>query len=341
MKKLAYLPLFLLFIACGGSNENHEAENVISEAFLPKISTARVESKPLQRELTLTGRVTTDPARTVTHSPLVSGVVVQTHFILGDRVRRGQRMLDIRSAELSELQSELTIAERHLNSTQLLFDNGISSERELIEARAEFKKLQADIKLHGESRGNGIFSITAPISGYVIEGEISTGSTFSEEDEPLFTIADLSTVWVMANVHASDLPFVREGMAVEITTLSYPGRVFHGTINALSRVFDPEERVLRARIVMDNSDLALIPEMFVLATVKDKSAQYFSAIPSDAIIFSDNQHFVVVEESRGNFAIRNVTLQGHNNNISYIAYGLLEGENVVTQNQLLIFTELR
>jgi cobalt-zinc-cadmium efflux system membrane fusion protein len=272
----------------------------------------------------------------------VSGVIVQSHFTLGDLVRRGQRLLDVRSSELSELQSELTIAERHLNSTQLLFDNGISSERELIEARAEFEKLQADIKLHGESRGNGIFSIIAPISGYVIEGERSTGSTFSEEDDyPLFVIADLSTVWVMANVHASDLPFVREGMAVEITTLSYPGRVFRGTINALSRVFDPEERVLRARIVMNNSDLALIPEMFVLATVKDESAQYFSAIPSDAIIFSDNQHFVVVEESRGNFAIRNVTLQGHNNNISYIAYGLSEGENVVTQNQLLIFSELR
>ena len=342
-KKITY-PLFLLLLfACGNNTENQPTtESVISDAFLPNVQTAQVESRQLQQELTLTGRVTADPGRTIIHSPLVSGVIVQSHFTLGDRVRRGQRMLDIRSAELSELQSELAIAQRTLQSTQSLLESGMATELELVEARATLEKLQADLALFGESRSNGVFSITAPISGYVIEGERGTGSTFSEEDDtPLFVIADLSTVWVMANVHASDLPFVREGMEVGITTLSYPDRVFHGTIHSLSRVFDPEERVLRARIIMDNSDFKLIPEMFVLVTVKDRAAQYFPAIPSDALIFDDNRHFVVVETSHGNFEIRNVAVQGHNNYMSYIVEGLEEGDKVVVVNQLLIYSELR
>jgi cobalt-zinc-cadmium efflux system membrane fusion protein len=130
-------------------------------------------------------------------------------------------------------------------------------------------------------------------------------------------------------------------MEVEITTLSYPDEVFYGKINSLSQVFDPEEKVLKARIVMNNHDLKLKPEMSMLVRLKDKTSAKHIAIPSQSLIFDDNRYFVVVEEAAGRFAIRNVVTAGNHDEISYILSGLSEGEKVVVRNQLLIFSELK
>jgi cobalt-zinc-cadmium efflux system membrane fusion protein len=179
------------------------------------------------------------------------------------------------------------------------------------------------------------------MSGFVVHKKASQGSMISPDSDEVFTIADLSSIWVIANVYASNLLFVREDMEVEMTTLSYPDDVFYGKINALSQVFDPEEKVLKARIVMKNKDLKLKPEMSMLIKLKDKALYLFLAIPSDALIFDNNQYFVVVEETPEKFVIRTVVPAGHHNKISYILSGLSENENVVVKNQLLIYSGLK
>jgi len=143
------------------------------------------------------------------------------------------------------------------------------------------------------------------------------------------------------NVYAGNLLFVKEGMEVEMTTLSYPDEVFYGKINALSQVFDPEEKVLKARIVMKNNDLKLKPEMSMLIKLKDKTSQPLLAIPSESLIFDANQYFVVVEETPEKFVIRKITPVGHHNKTTYVSSGLSEGENVVIKNQLLIYSGLK
>jgi cobalt-zinc-cadmium efflux system membrane fusion protein len=287
--------------------------------------------------------------------PLISGIVEKTHFSLGDKVKKGQSLLDMRSTELSALQSEKItleaeekLAERELKAKQAMFDDNLLSEMELLEAkrnlqqiRASLSKIKSDMNVYGAEKENGIFTVLAPMSGYIVHKKASLSSMISPDSDPVFTIADLSTVWVIANVYASNLLCVREGMEVEMTTFSYPNEKFHGKINALSQVFDPEERVLKARIVMDNRDLKLKPEMSMLITLKDKTAQHLLAIPSDALIFDDNQYFVVVEETTGNFTARKVVLQEHHNKTSYISSGLREGEKVAVKNQLLIYSELK
>lgn len=340
MKKLAYLS-FLLLLACSGNKENNQtAGRVISEAFLPKVTTAKVELKQLQQELTLSGRVTADPSRTVTFSPLVSGIIVRSYFTLGDRVNRGQTMLDIRSAELSELQSELAIAKRHLESTQSLLESGMATELELVEAQATLNKLQADLTLYGENKGNGVFSITAPINGYVIEKEGNTGSTISAEGDPLFSIADLSTVWVEASVHAGNLQFVQRGQRVEVSSSAYPNEAFNGKIDFISQVFDPENRALTARIVLPNNELKLKSEMPVMVRLFNDSEIEMATIPSEAVIFDDNRYFVVVA-SGNDFSNREITIHTRNNGTTYVASGLQSGEEIVTRNQLLIYNELK
>jgi cobalt-zinc-cadmium efflux system membrane fusion protein len=206
---------------------------------------------------------------------------------------------------------------------------------------ASINKIKADMDVYGTDKEDGIFTVNAPMSGYIVSKKALSGSTVSPESDPAFTIADLTTVWVTVNVYASNLRFVRQEMNVEITTLSYPDEVFYGKINSLSQVFDPEEKVLKARIAMNNADLKLKPEMSVLVTLKDEIQVRLMAIPSEALIFDDNRYFVVVQDTTAKFVIKNVTLKGHHAKTSYIATGLSEGENVVVKNQLLIYSGLQ
>jgi cobalt-zinc-cadmium efflux system membrane fusion protein len=339
MKNLNIFALLFLF-ACGqGKHNNQQTEGVIAEAFLKEVVTAKAISKQFQKEFTLTGKVTADPDRTISHSSLVSGIIVKSYFTLGDRVNKEQTMLDIRSSELSSLQSELTLAQRNRQSAEALFESGMATEREVVEARSTYEKLQADLALFGESKGNGIFSITAPMSGYVIEKYGNAGSTVSAESEPLFSIADLSTVWVVANIYAGNLQFVHETQSVEITSVAYPKEVFKGKINFISQVFDPEDKALKARIVLPNPELKLKPEMSVSVKLLNESNVEMTTVPSNAVIFDNNSYFVVTGMS--DFEIREIVPFDHHNGITYISEGLQSGEEVVIKNQLLIYNELK
>jgi cobalt-zinc-cadmium efflux system membrane fusion protein len=346
----------ITLISChtGKQTENDE-QNAIKQSFLENVKTVKAVLSNQEQELLLTGKVECDPDKIISYVPLISGMVDKTYFSLGDKVHKGQPLLDLRSTELSALQSEKValeadekVAERELKTAQAMFNDNMISEKELLEAKGKLKQIQAsldkitaDMGVYGADNGNGIFTVHAPMSGYIIHKKASPGSTVSPDSDPVFTIADLSTVWVIANVYAGNLQSVREGMEVEMTSFSYPDEKFYGKIDAMSQVFDPEERVLKARIVMNNKDLKLKPEMSMLITLKDKTLVPLLAIPSDALIFDDNQYFVVVEEHTEDFAIRNVTLGGHSNKISYIKSGLQEGENVVINNQLLIYSGLK
>ena len=328
--------------SCSSGNNNEiSQEGIIKKEFLANVKTVKATLSNQKQELILSGKVESDPNRVVSYTPLISGMIERTYFTFGDHVTKGQTMLHIRSAELSALQSELIVARRNLQSAESMYEDRLISEIELIEARSEYERVQADLSLYGDNLGNGIFSIKSPITGYVVANNASSGSTVSEGDEPLFTVADLSSVWIIANVHAGDLQSVKQGMPVEITALAYPNEIFTGKIDALSQVFDPEERVLKARIVMPNKELKFKPEMSVVVKLKNEKNIRSVSIPSDALIFDNNRYFVIVENSINEYKIREVTLQGQHNRTAYIASGLSEGESVVITNQLLIYSGLK
>ena len=348
--------LAILAASCTSKSDNKDADQTkISEAFLGNVETTKSTLSNQKKELTLTGKVEYNPDKVVNYTPLISGVIERTYFSAGDKVQKGQTMLDIKSSDLSSLQSdytssesELKIAERELQAAQSMFEDNMLSEKELLEAKAKLKqaqtsrsKLHNDISALGVNKGNGVFAIKSPMSGYVVEKKGTSGSPVSADSEPLFVVADLSDVWIIANVYASNLQAVKEGMDVEITSLSYPGEVFEGKINALSQVFDSEEKVLKARIVMPNQNMKFKPEMSVLVKLKDQSDEKLVSISSDALIFDADRYYVVVEESKDNFVIKEVVLQGHNDKTTYIQSGIDKDENVVTKNQLLIYSGLR
>jgi len=362
--------IFILSSCNSRKNEENTENNGINEAFLNNIKTEKMVISNHTQALLLTGKVECDPDKIISYVPLISGVINKTYFSLGDKVQKGQPLLDLRSTELSALQSEkisleaeMKIAERELKASQSMFYDNMISEIELLEKEGKLKQIEAeisrinsDMSLYGADKGNGIFTVHAPMNGYIVHKKASPGSMISPDSDEVFTIANLTTVWIVVNVYASDLLSVSKGMEVEITTLSYPDEVFHGKIDAIPQVFDPEEKVLKARIVMNNSDLKFKPEMFVMVKLKNQAHVNLSesgkqklpsgldgalSISSDALIFDDNRYFVVVEETNKEYKIREVTLKGHYEKISYISSGLSEGENVVVKNQLLIYTKLK
>lgn len=346
----------ILITSC--SEKTVKEENNVqqhNEAFLKTVKTVEAQKSNQNEELTLSGKVEYDPDKIINYVSLVNGIADRTYFSLGDRVQKGQNLLDVRSSELSSLQSDLVkaeseikIAERELKTARSMYQDNMLSEKELLEAesklkqeQADYQKIKNDMNVQGVSKGNGMFSIKAPMSGFVVNKNVSSGSTVSPDSDPLFTIADLSTVWITANVYAGNLLSVKQGMDVDITTLSYPGEIFKGKISAISQVFDPEEKVLKARIVMPNKDLKFKPEMSAVIKLKNEINSQFISIPSDALIFDNDQYFVVVEESQGNYSIKEVILRGHNKKTTYISEGLTEGEKVVINNQLLIYSGLK
>lgn len=358
-KAISYLVIsasLLSFFSCSsGEIKNNEMVSPVHKSFMKNVKTTKAVLGNPQQEITLSGKVEANPDKTIRYRPLVSGVIGQTYFSLGDKVKKGQPLLDIRStdlavleSEMSALESEMRISSRELKTARALYEDKMIPERELWEAEekvnqteAALRRIRNEMSVFGTNKGNGVFSVNAPADGYITGKNVSSGSTVSSDGEPLFTIADLHTVWITANVYASNLAFVKEGMECEISTLSYPGECFYGKINTLSQVFDPEDKTLKARIIVPNKELLFKPEMSVIIKLKNENRDSAVTIPSDALIFDNDRYYVVVHETENRFAIREVKVSGHNQQNSYIASGLEEGEEVVVKNQLFIYSGLK
>lgn len=359
-----FLPLISLIaasifiVSCSESptdqSENKD-KNMVHKAFAGNIKTVRSVISNQEKEMTLTGKIISDPDKTINYVPLINGIIERTYFSLGDRVKKGQVLMDIRSTELSSLHSEritleaeMRIAERELRTIKEMYEDKMSSEKDLLEAenklqqiRTSLSKIQNDMAVFGTNKGDGTFSINAPMNGYIIKKNASSGSTISTDSEPLFSIADLSSVWVIVNVYASQLQFVREGMDADISTLSYPDKTFTGKISNISQVFDSEDKALKARIILPNTDMKLKSEMSVVVKLKDMTQEGLVTIPSDAVIFDDNAYFVVVDKGNNIYEKQEIILYDRNKNTTYIKSGLGTDENVVIKNQLLIYSELK
>jgi len=343
-----------LLAGCAETPRQEMSQSNFSPEFLKNLQTVEVVLEAVQQPLQLSGNVDYDPDRVVYYTALVEGLVEKTNFKVGDKVQRGQTLILAKSVELSELQAEkksleaeLAIQQREVESVKSMYNDNLASQKEWLEAQGQLRQVEAELEkvnfslsLYGDLGNTGQFAIKAPISGYIIERNIAPGMQISPDGEHLFHMADLSRVWVVANVHAGDLTAVKEGLDVEIRTFAYPGEVFHGKINIIPQVFDAEERVLKVHIIMPNDLLKLKPGMAVDITVKNNDSRRLPAIPSQALIFDNNRHFVI-KQVNNDFVITEVTRAAESNGISYLSSGLAAGDRIVVKNQLLMYSQLK
>ena len=202
------------------------------------------------------------------------------------------------------------------------------------------RKIQETYKIYNIKAGS-IYEVTAPINGFIIQKSINKDMLLrSDRSENIFDIAEISEVWAMANINEIDINKVKIGIDADISTLSYPDKVFTGKIDKIFNIIDPETKSMQARVKLDNKDFLLKPDMNALIKLSYTEDQQAIAIPSSAIIFDKSKNYVMVFKNRNNIETREVKVLRQVGNITYISSGLQAGENVVTQNQLFIYSAL-
>lgn len=360
--KYILLLSFPLWIACQNTETVEEeiateTNYCVDKKLKNSLGLEALEMRPMTETITLTGSVEYNDDKTIPFVSLVDGIVKNTYFTLGDYVKKGQVLANIESTSFNEIQgesaalsSQITLAKRNLLAIESMYKDGIASQKDLIEAQSELNVLQSTLKANQQNRqlysGNskGVIQIKAPADGYIVTKSINPGMSVSAGGDSLFTISNLNQVWVMANVYATDMGNVKAGQTVQVKTLAYPDEVFNGTIQAISQVFDAEERVLKARIVLGNQALKLKPGMstdIVLQVDNKKSTAL--AIPNSALVFSNNQNYVV--SYKGDCSMKIVAIESifKNEHYTYVNSGaaLKETDKVITNNELIVFEELK
>lgn len=237
-------------------------------------------------ELVLSGEITADADHTARVFPRVGGEVLRVGVDLGDEVRAGQVLAVLRSSEIADFQNQhttatadLAVANKNLTVAEELHQAGLSAEQDVYKARKEVQRAAGTAATSRRQLGNygvapgAAYSLKAPLSGYVIEKKLSPGMRFNASDlQAAFTVANLDRVWVMANVFESDLSRVREGQAVEITTLSYPDAPVRARIDRIYHVLDHESKTMSVRCVLANPGHQLKPGMHAQVRVLAEEA---------------------------------------------------------------------
>jgi membrane fusion protein, heavy metal efflux system len=264
--------------------------------------TSRVEVRELPTVLTANATVTPDVNRTIHVTSLGGGRVVDLRVKLGDYVKKGQTLLTISSPDLAaafadyqKAVADEKITRKSLDRTQLLFDRGAMAEKDLQAAQNAEEKAQVDVKtaeqrvrvLGGDPAQPGpLLQLRAPVSGTIVEQNVAgfEGVKSLDNTPNLFTIADLSQVWVVCDVFENDLGLVHVGDAAEVRFNAFPDQVFKGAVSDISRVLDPNTRSAKVRIVLANSKGLLRPGMFAVATFRSRKLHPVLVLPTTAIM---------------------------------------------------------
>lgn len=329
----------------------------ISDSLQKMITIDTAKTSTMKDELSLSGEVSSDDNNVVKVFPFSSGQVIAVKVSLGDKVSKGQTLAIMRSADvagnytdLSSTQSDIAVAKRQLDQAQSLYKNGISSERDYIEAKENYNKaIAANRKVKqqllinggGNTSENGTLVIRAPESGYIIEKNITSGSFIRQDNSgSLFTISNMQDVWIWANVFESDISKVKVGYNAKVTTLAYPGKVFMGKVNEISSVLDPDNKVMKIKIALPNPDMLLKPEMFTNVVITNTENEQAVSVPAKAVVFDSSKNYVVVYNGKCDLKVREVSVIKTVDDVSYIGSGLQPGDKVISKNQLLLYDAL-
>jgi membrane fusion protein, heavy metal efflux system len=320
-----------------------------------------VEKTKLPRLLRLTGNVTYNAFKT---TPVFSAIGGPVHEILvapGQSVHAGQPLLTVNSPDYSAARSaymkardSFSLADKIYTRSQDLYAHGAIAEADLQQAETTRNQARADMQASEDVlRALGLkdpeavvknppkmtsqIPVIAPVGGEVVERLVGPGQLLQGGATQIFTISDMSTVWVLVNVYQSDMSFVRSGDSVDITTDSYP-EIFHGKISFIAPALDPTTRTLQARIVTSNPGKKLKKDMYVTAAVQAGAIRDALTVPDAAVLRdTENQPFVYAQTKVANqFARRLVKIADSQGGRTQITDGLKEGERVVGDGSLFL-----
>ena len=298
--------------------------------------------------ITVTATIRPNQDRIARVAPRVEGRIVQVTAALGAQVKAGQSLAVLDSLAIGEAQSALLhaqssqrVAQADFKRAESLVAEEIIPQRDFVRAKAELEKASAELRaaqdklrlLGGSARSDGAanstFAVTSPLAGTVIQKKAIVGELGTPSDA-LFTVADLSKVWIEANLTEDTLSKVRVGSAATVTVTAYPGERFAGRVTYIASLLDKDSRTIPARIEVENKDGRLKPEMFATATIDTNGAKREAlSVPDAAILLLQGQPTIFVVE-HGGFEARAIEPGEKLSGRTVIKSGVAAGEKVVT-----------
>ncbi len=337
---------------------------------------APVATLTFRSEEVTDGKIAIDDDHTTPVFSPYSGRVSKLIAKLGDVVEKGAPLIAVEASEFVQGQNDLVTAVAALNKARsqltlaqitekrqhelYLADAGALKDWE--QAKADLAAVQSDLRsaeialaatrnrlrIYGKSdkeisalenaqKMDPVAYVTAPISGTVTQRQVGLGQYIqSGAANPVYSIGDLSVVWLIANVREIDAPLMRVGQPVEVRVLAYPGRVFKAKIAWVAPSVDPGTHRLPVRAEVENSDRALKPEMFASFSITTGDASPAPAVPQDAIVYEGDTARVWVAQEDGSIASRSIRPGRINDGMVEILSGLAPGEKIVTSGTLFI-----
>jgi cobalt-zinc-cadmium efflux system membrane fusion protein len=327
---------------------------VLSDSLLKTINIDTVQTCQLVNSVSLTGQVDFNQDNEVNIFPLVSGNVQDVKVELGDYVNAGQVLAIVQSSEmagysnnLASAQANLSVTKKNLEAQQELFKSGLASQLDVTAAQSNYDQAMSQLemtqrvlKINGDNT-SGNYIIKAPISGFVVQKNITNSMSIrADNSSAVFAISDLKNVWVWANVYESNINNIHLGDAVQVTTLSYPGRVFNGKVDKVLNVLDPASKVMKVRIALPNADYALKPEMYASVLVTNKEDKQALCISSNALIFDHSQYYILKYNSQSDVQITPVQIINTVGDRTFITSGVQPGDKIIASQALLIYNAL-
>jgi cobalt-zinc-cadmium efflux system membrane fusion protein len=305
--------------------------------------------------LSVTGVVTNDVSRAVAVLSLASGRALDVRMRLGDEVHRGQLLMRIKSADISGVFSDYrhavadeVLARAQLDRSKVLFDRGAIAQKDLEVAQDVEDKAIVDVETTAEHlrvlgadptkpANISIVDITAPVSGVITEQNVTsaTGVKSLDASPNLFTISDLSHVWVVCDVYENDLPNVHIGDSADVRLNAYPDRLLNGKISNVLPILDPSIRTAKVRIELPNPGFMRLG-MFATAIFHGQSVETHIAVPASAILHTHDRDWVYLPAPGGTF--RRVEVVGGDalpGNRQEVRSGLKAGQRVVANALVL------
>jgi Cu(I)/Ag(I) efflux system membrane fusion protein/cobalt-zinc-cadmium efflux system membrane fusion protein len=304
----------------------------------------RVESKVVDDEIRVTGNVAADETKLAYVQVRYSGYIQKVYAdATYQYVRKGQPLFTIYSPDLAATEREYLVAKENQRRVAGSTVSGVpESAASLLEAASERLKQwgvpQREIaRLESTGQVQQELEVDSPVEGYITERNALPNLTVQPETH-LYTVADLSTVWVFGEVFQNDLGRIRVGERATLTVDAYPGRVFEGRVNFVYPQVDMTTRTARARLVFANPELKLSPGMFVNIGLKVPLGKQL-VIPASGVLQSGTRQIVFVSRGDGYLEPREVQLGARAGDHFIVAKGLKEGEQIVTSANFLIDSE--
>lgn len=309
--------------------------------------TVKVEGRDLPTELKANGTVQPNVNKTIHVTSLGSGRVVDLKVRLGDYVKKGQSLLVISSPDLAgamgdyqKAEADEVLARKALERAQLLFSRGALAQKDIELAQDTEDKAKTDLHT-AESRirvmggdpahPSSLIELRAPVAGTIVEQNVAgfEGIKSLDNTPNLFTIADLSDVWVVCDVFENDIGDVHAGDPAEVRLNAFPDRIFKGTVNDISRVLDPNTRSAKVRIVLANGDGSLRPGMFAVATFRSRKQALHLVVPATAIMRLQDKDWVFRKESANSYRRIEVQSSGLADGLQVIQQGAKAGDELI------------